>query len=87
MNSHKNLNDAQINYLITTLEKVLFANQPVVNTREEYALYEAWMRERKAISNSYKAALVSGDIEEANRITNSVLSTEEDDDLGLGDYT
>lgn len=66
----------QINTAIVKFEAKLFANQPVWNTREEYASYEAWMSERKAIANAFKNALVSGNIELAKQIANKSFATQ-----------
>lgn len=65
----------QINKSIVKFEEKLFANQPVWNTREEYAIYENWMNERKVISNAFKQALVAGNIERAKEIANRAFAT------------
>lgn len=62
------MTDTKVNQAIVKFEAALFANQPEWTTREEYAVYENWMNERKAVSNAFKAALVGNNIDAAHEI-------------------
>ena len=62
------MSDQQLNATIVDFESQLFVNAPEFNTREEYAIFEAWTNTRKTIAKEFKALLVAGNIDDAETL-------------------